>query len=487
MNKNFKLLSGLVVVVMLLTACGTAATTEAPLTTVAPTQPMVATTAPTQAATTAPTTAPTAAATKAAPTTAPTTAPTAAVTPPTPTAAPTASGTIDCGGAKQGDTITVLYQWTGNEESLFNNIMAPFVAACGVKIQATSTRDAAVLDTKVKSTPPDVLFWPTTSPLTLYPDKLKDLSTLGVDPANYADYWVKMGTVSGKLLALPAKTDIKTIIWYSPAQFSANGYTVPTTLDELNTLVEKMVANGQVPWAMGFESGAATGWTGSDFIQDLLLAQKGPDYVNGIIDGSVPYNDPGVLAAYQLYFKWASDPKYTVGGANGTVNTNFADALLQPFSDPPKAMMVKQSGFAGDNIAKQFPKLKQGVDYDFFVFPGAQGLQGGADWLMAFSDKPAVKAVVAYLSSPMGGANWAKETFGLSPNKGATGNYTDPALQKLDKALSTTKGFTPDIGDTIPGGFGSAEFKGVTDFVNGGDVDKILADLAAKQAEALKK
>jgi len=149
--------------------------------------------------------------------------------------------------------------------------------------------------------------------------------------------------------------------------------------------------------------------------------------------------------------------------------------------------MVKQSGFAGANIAKQFPDLKQGTDYDFFVVPGAQGLQGGADWMMAFSDKPAVKALVAYLSSAEGGANWAKATFGLSPNKGASGNYTDPALQKLDQALSTTKGFTSDIGDTIPGGFGSAEFKGVTDFVNGGNIDDILTQLAAKQAEALKK
>ncbi len=149
--------------------------------------------------------------------------------------------------------------------------------------------------------------------------------------------------------------------------------------------------------------------------------------------------------------------------------------------------MVKQSGFAGANIAKQFPDLKQGTDYDFFVIPGAQVLQGGADWLMAFSDKPAVKALVGYLSSPEGGANWAKATFGLSPNKGASGNYTDPALQKLDQALSSTKGFTPDMGDTIPGGFGSAEWKAIVDYVNGGDLDKDLSDVAAAQADALKK
>jgi len=43
----------------------------------------------------------------------------------------------------------------------------------------------------------------------------------------------------------------------------------------------------------------------------------------------------------------------------------------------------------------------------------------------------------------------------------------------------------PDIGDSIPGGFGSAEFTGITDYVNGGDLDTILDDLAGVQAEAL--
>ena len=466
---------------MLITACAPAAT---PAVTTAPTVPVsqptgaaTETTAPTMAPTTAPTTAAT-----------PTTAaagPTATAALPTP--APTASGTIDCTGVNSGDQITVMYQWTGNEEALFNNIMAPFVAACGVKLVANSTRDAAVLDAAVKSTPPDVLFWPSNSPLSLYSDKLVDLTTLGVDPSNYADYWVKLGTVNGKLLSLPAKTDIKTIVWYSPAQFAANGYTVPTTLDELNTLVEKMVSNGQVPWAMGFESGTATGWTGSDFIQDILLAQKGPDYVNGIIDGTIPYNDPGVVAAYQLYFKWASDPKYTVGGANGTVNTNFADALLQPFSDPPKAMMVKQSGFAGGNVAAAYPNLKYGTDYAFFGFPGAQGVQGGADYMFAFSSSPAVKALLAYITGPVGAANWAATGFALDPNKNADGKYIDPQLSDMAKILSTSKGFTPDMGDTIAGTFSAAEWKAIIDVVQGKDIATELATVAAAQKSSLGK
>jgi alpha-glucoside transport system substrate-binding protein len=401
------------------------------------------------------------------------------------TQAPTSG--IDCMGAKSGDTVSLLYQWSGVEETSLNQVLQPLVDACHITLKPESTRDQALLDTRVKAgTPPDIAFW-NVAQLVQYKDKLKPMDGLGAHRENYADFFVNPGTVDGKWLGLPVKADVKTIIWYNPANFKTAGYEVPKTWADLDALVEKMVADGKVPWSMGLESGDATGWTGSDFIQDILLVQQGPQYVMDIISGKVPYNDPGVKKAYETYGKWAMDPKYSVGGAQGTLSTAFLQAIYKPFADPPEAMMVKQSGFAGGEIAKQFPDLKQGTDYDFFVVPDAQGLQGGADWMMAFNDSAAVKALVAYLSSPVGGANWAKATFGLSPNKGASGNYTDPALQKLDVALTNTKGFTPDMGDTIPGGFGSAEWKAIVDYVNGGDLDKDLSDVAAAQAEALKK
>ena len=398
-----------------------------------------------------------------------------------------ATGAIDCKGAQPGDEVSMLYQWAGVEETALNQVLQPLVDACGIVFKPESTRDQALLDTRVQAgTPPDVVFWQVVQ-LVQYQDKLIPMDQLGANQDSYADFFLAPMNVEGKWLGLPVKADVKSIIWYSPSNFEALGYTVPTTWDELDALVEKMATDGNVPWSLGFESGDATGWTGTDFIQDILLVQQGPDFVNGIMDGSVPYNDPGVKQAYETYGKWAMDPKYTVGGAEGTVSTAFLQAIYKPFADPPEAMMVKQSGFAGAEITKQFPDLQQGTDFDFFVIPSIQGLQGSVEPMMAFNDTPAVQALVTYLSSAEGGANWAKATFGISPNLGAAGNYTDPSLQKFDEALASATGFTPDIGDTIPGGFGSAEFKGITDFVNGGDLDQILDSLAAKQADSLAK
>lgn len=406
-----------------------------------------------------------------------------------PTEAPPAAEPVPdemCMGANPGDEVSMLYQWSGQEEERLNQILQPLVETCGIVFRPESTRDQALLDTRVQAgTPPDVAFWNITQ-LIQYQDKLFAMDELGASADAYIPGAIDPGVINGNWLGLPIKSDIKTIIWYSPVNFEAFGYNIPTTWEELDALVEQMAADGNVPWSMGIESGDATGWTASDFIQDILLVQQGPDYVMGIIDGSIPYNDAGVVQAYETYGKWATNPTYAVGGAQGTLSTGFLAAIHKPFSDPPEAMMVKQSGFAGGEIQSQYPDLVFGVDYDFFVVPGAKGLQGGSDWMMAFSDKPAVKALVAYLSSPLGGANWAKASFDLSPNKGAAGNYTDPSLIKKAEAFYATEGFTPDIGDTIPGGFGSAEWKAIVDFLNGADLATALAQAAAVQAEALR-
>ena len=390
-------------------------------------------------------------------------------------------------GAKSGDTISLLYQWSGTEEENWNKIVKPLVDACGIVLKPESSRDQALLGTRVDAgTPPDIAFY-NVAQLIQYQSKLQDLTQLGVHAENYSDAWKKLGSVNGKWVGLPVKSDTKTIVWYDPTNFQAAGYQVPTTWADLDTLVEKMVSDKQVPWSMGFESGDATGWTGTDWIEDILLVTKGPDFVNGIIDGSVPYNDPAVKDAYTMYGKWATDEKYTVGGAKGTVSTAFLDAIYKPFADPPEAMMVKQSGFAAGAIAAQFPSLKYGTDYGFFQLPGAQGLQIGADWMMAFNSTPAVKALVAYLSSTQGGQAWAEAGFDLSPNMGSAGHYADPAAADKAKLLGSVPAVVADIGDTIPGGFGSAEFKGVADYINGGNLDNILAADAAAQKQGLGK
>ena len=96
--------------------------------------------------------------------------------------------TIDCTGVTAGDTISMLYQWSGTEEERINEILQPFVDACGVVISPESTRDQALLDTKVQAgTPPDIAFW-NVAQLVQYKDTLKTMDELGAHGENYADF-----------------------------------------------------------------------------------------------------------------------------------------------------------------------------------------------------------------------------------------------------------------------------------------------------------
>jgi alpha-glucoside transport system substrate-binding protein len=212
-----------------------------------------------------------------------------------------------------------------------------------------------------------------------------------------------------------------------------------------------------------------------------MLVQQDSAYVNNIIAGKIRYNDDGVKQAYQTYGKWAKDPLYTPGGASGTISTNFADAIEAVFSSPSTAMMVRQADFTAGAITTAHPSYFFGVDYDFFAVPGAHGVQGGVDILMAFNDTPAARALITYLTSLDGGANWAAEGFDLSPNNGAIGNYSNPIAEKENDILNHAAGFSPDLGDTIGGEFMTAEWQAIINYVNGGDLDTALA--SAEEAQ----
>jgi alpha-glucoside transport system substrate-binding protein len=217
----------------------------------------------------------------------------------------TSPGEIDCKGAQQGDEISMLYQWSGVEEEALNQVLQPLIDACGIVLRPESTRDQALLDTRVQAgTPPDVAFWQVAQ-LVQYQDQLQPMDALGADRASYGEFFLDPMTVDGQWLGLPIKADVKSIIWYSPANFDALGYTVPTTWDELDALVEQMVADGNVPWSMGFESGDATGWTGTDFIQDIMLVQQGPDLSTGYSSTAVFPTMIPASQAYETYGKWA--------------------------------------------------------------------------------------------------------------------------------------------------------------------------------------
>ncbi len=103
---------------------------------------------------------------------------------------------------------------------------------------------------------------------------------------NWSPDWKKYGTFDGTFYAAPMLANIKGYVWYSPANFKEWGVSVPTTfqgvLDLTKTIQEK---TGSAPWCAGFASDAASGWPGTDWIEDLVLRQSGPEVYDQWVAG----------------------------------------------------------------------------------------------------------------------------------------------------------------------------------------------------------
>ncbi len=94
---------------------------------------------------------------------------------------------------------------------------------------------------------------------------------------NWPAIWKDYGSVNGTFYAAPMSANMKSLVWYSPSYFKQHNYTVPTTWSDLMSLSAKMAsdnsANGFKPWCGGINSGTASGWPATDWLEEAVLGQ----------------------------------------------------------------------------------------------------------------------------------------------------------------------------------------------------------------------
>ena len=390
----------------------------------------------------------------------------------------------------------VLGIWGGGDElARFEAMVAPWEAATGGEMDFTGTRDlTALLITRVEGgDPPDIAIPPELGNFRQFArdGQLVSLADLGLENeirANYPQGFIDLGTVDGTLYAFAMKADTKGTIFYNPKTFEANGWgplTADSTFDDLLALTEQIAASGLTPWSIGVESGGASGWPGTDWIQELILGEPGGAALNdGLVDGSIPFTDPRVKAAWEKFGQIALTPGYVVqGGSDGINATGFIDASFPPFEDPPTAAMFYLGGFAAGFIADQFPDAVAGEDYDFFPFPGG-GVAGGANLVYAFNDDPTTRSLMQHLASAEAQQIWVN-LGGFNSVHAAIDfdRYPDPVSRRLAESLLQAKAFRFDLDDTIGPPLQNAFWAAVTEFLADPDsLDGLLEDIEAARA-----
>ncbi|MFR9775169.1 ABC transporter substrate-binding protein [Micromonospora sp. MS34] len=333
---------------------------------------------------------------------------------------------------------------------------------------------------------PDLAFIPQPGLLKRFADagKLKPAGadTKAMAEQNYSPDWLKYSTVDGKFYGAPLGSNVKSFVWYSPKMFQEKGWTVPTTWDDLIALSDKIAATGMKPWCAGIESGDATGWPATDWIEDLMLRTTSPEVYDQWTTHGIPFNDPQVAAAVDKAGTILKNDKYVNGGFGGV--KSIATTSFQEAGTPittGKCALHRQASF----YANQWPegtKVAEDGDVFAFYFPSvdpAKGkpVLGGGEFVAAFADRPEVQAVQTYLASGEYANSRAKIGDWVSANKKLDINNVPNPVDKLSvQILQDPKTvFRFDGSDLMPAAVGAGTFwKGMVDWINGKDTATVL-------------
>lgn len=347
--------------------------------------------------------------------------------------------------------------------------------------------------------PPDVIMYPQPGAVLEQAEAgnaiaLEDMGfDIGELEATFGSYFLSLGEFDGKHYGIPTNINLKSTVWYAKDDFDAAGYQVPTTFDEMLTLSDQIVADGGTPWCVGFESGGATGWPATDWMEDIMLRTAGPDVYDQWVTHEIPFNDPAVAHAAELLGQVMFTEGYVLGGADQTPSIAFGDAPLPMFDDPPGCFMHRQANF----IIAFFPEdAEAGVDYDSFPFPAIE--QPGESALFAgelsavFRDAPEVRDFIErFVSQPVQCAQGeSQETSRISPNiEVGPDCYTNPLLAQAAGVLTEnldadTARF--DASDLMPSAVGAGSFwTGMVEYMQGGPdaLQGVLDDIEASWPE----
>ncbi len=339
--------------------------------------------------------------------------------------------------------------------------------------------------------PPEIAILPQPGSICEYADAgaLVSLEDAGFDiaalEAAHGAYLIGLGQCGDAHYAIPTNTNYKSIIWYNKPAFEAGGYEIPTTWDELVALSQQMVDDGQTPWCIGFGSEAATGWPGTDWIEDIMVRTAGADVYNQWTSHEIPFNDPAVVHAFDLFGEIMFADGFVLGGADGVAAIDFRDAPDPMFNEPPSCLLHRQASF----IANFFPEgVEPGVDADFFDFPDIDGggAMGGGELAVMFSDAPEVAAFLgAYADVPLQCIQASPKGHGvagierISANAGTPSDcYESETVAKQAAAVAAALGdnaFVFDGSDLMPSAVGQGSFwTGMVDWSRGTSAQDVV-------------
>ncbi|MFJ4177009.1 carbohydrate ABC transporter substrate-binding protein, partial [Streptomyces sp. NPDC089733] len=179
------------------------------------------------------------------------------------------------GSGDEQPKVTILGPWTDNQEAQFKAVLdtldTPYT------YQGTAATREVLLAAVQAGNPPDIAILPGVGDLVEYAAERR-LRPLGKGAgAKYGRPWQPEAKGIEADLWVPLKADLKSIVWYREDR------PPPSSPAPLTS------------WCIGMGDDGASGWPGSDWIEDLILQTAGPVLYERWATGDLKWTDGPVV------------------------------------------------------------------------------------------------------------------------------------------------------------------------------------------------
>lgn len=368
-----------------------------------------------------------------------------------------------------GEVVTVFGPYRETEADRFGEVLRAFTEETGIEVRYTGTSNfVADLDFRLQdgNRPPDIALVPqpglirrlaADGEIQELPQQVQDAMA-----ANYPDRTRALGAVDGRAYGVPIRVDVKSLVWYRPDVFAERGWTAPRSLDELEALVDAIVAERDLaPWCLALRAGVATGWPATDWVEDLVLRRSGPDVYRAWVAGEQRFDSPEIASAFDEFADLVLRARHVDGGPTTAIETTTDDVFGGLLAPEPRCAMVKQADFAAAWLPEG-TEIGPDGDVSVFVLPDVSDfgftppLVVGADSAVAFDTDADTVALLTYLAGPTAGETWVADGAYISP-KSSIGleAYTSEFSRDVAAAALSSNTLVLDASDAMPASVGT--------------------------------
>ena len=209
------------------------------------------------------------------------------------------------------------------------------------------------------------------------------------------------------------------LIWYDVEKYKSMGSPKFESYEDMVSFTKDFSSKEKPLWCLDIESGASTGWIATNWLEDLILHQKGPeiydlwmnqDLLSGSDEITLSILDIGKL----IFIEGA-----VFGGNERMIRKEFRNNYRN-LVDEENPCVFSWSGHFASNY---FPNDKDySVDYDFFKFPSEKNkdaMVGIGDALIVLNSTRETKTVINALVDDNFGKKWMSKSDStyISANK----------------------------------------------------------------------